>query len=111
MHLTASTVTSTGLRKIFGLISSATTDGSGANTLTIAHGFGSNQGIVTAQDASDLIQVTFTPVLSTGGFAAWACIAKDATNLIVTKGVNSAGSADNAVAVQMTAQVVHSLVR
>lgn len=111
MPLTASTVTSTGLRKVFGLISSATTDGSGANTLTVAHGFGSNQGITTAQDASDLIQVTFQPILSTGGLQAWACIEKDATNLKFTKAPSTAGSADNAVAVLATAQLVHSLVR
>lgn len=111
MPLTASTITTTGLRKIFGLISSATTDGSGANTLTIAHGFGSAQGISSAQDASDLINCLFTPVLSTGGLQGWAVIARDATNLIVTKPPNTAGSADNAVACQLVAQVAHSLVR
>jgi hypothetical protein len=112
MPLTASTVTaaSTAMKKLFQLMSTATTDGSGANTLTIAHGFGSNQRISAGSDATNRLIIAFEPILPAGGLSSWYLVSKDATNLIVSKAVNAAASADAAVQCNMHATVIHSIV-
>lgn len=112
MPMTAATnaSASTAMRKTFQLTSSATTDGTGATSLTIAHGFGAAQRISAASDATNRVNLLFSPALPAGGPQGWYTVSIDATNIIVSRQVNVAGSADNGIAVNLIAQVTHSLV-
>jgi len=112
MPMTGATIAaaSTNMRKVFQLTSSATTDGTGATTLTIAHGFGAAQRISADSDATNRITCTFQAALPVGFLQGWYVVAINSTNIILSRQVNVAASGDAGVSVWLTAQVVHSLV-
>ena len=92
MPMTASTLPGgVTFRKTFGLISSASTDGT-ALSLTIAHGFGTalvpNATVASVQIVADIQAIT-----AAGATSGWYVVGVDATNVIVGRDATSAGAA------------------
>lgn len=77
-------------RKTFGLISSASTDGT-ALSLTIAHGFGTAL-VPNATVGSVQIVVDIQPILAAGATSGWFFVSSDATNIIVGRDATSPGA-------------------
>ena len=98
-------------RKVFGLISSASTDGT-ALSLTIAHSLGAAWSGLNATNATQLINATFTPNgdnSATGAFG-WFVTSIDATNCIVGRSSVGAGAGATALT-YLTLQLNNSLVQ
>ncbi len=101
MPLTASTIyggANGSFRKVFGLISSASTDGT-ALSLTIAHSLGVAVPGLNATNATQLIDVNFNSVgdnSATGAFG-WFLTSVDATNIIVGRSSVGAGASTSAL--------------
>lgn len=114
MPISASTVTGAGgvQRFVCDLISTATTDGDGSATLTIAHGFlaalGSGAAAVT--NATNRLRHTFQNILNVGGLSQWYVISQDSTNSYISKPVNQAGSANAAGQCRLHIENVSSVV-
>lgn len=110
MPITAATEFGGTYRKIFTLISSATTD---TGPITIAHGFGSSVGIKTGSDATNFLNLSFIPIIGAGapGMIGWFVSTVDQTNIVVDRVANTISTASASAQVRLMAQVMHSIQR
>ena len=106
MPMTGSTIYGAGtFSKVFGLISSASTDGT-ALSLTIAHGISG----LDATTATQILNVSFEPQAASGATAGWFVATKDGTNVVFGRDASSAGAAATAT-MQAVVRFNHTLIR
>lgn len=110
MPLSATTVTGQGgnQRFVCDLISTATSDGDGTLSLTVAHGFTSQ--LFNQTNASNRIRVTMHPILNIGWLSQWYLISVDSTNCYFSRITNIAASANAGGQMRVNIECVSSIV-